>query len=264
MLIPSLVGISFPKHQTNRLTRYRIDLRLFTKSVLAGQPWNYDSKVIPMPWRQSEEEAITSKICSKDLTLGIFNCDGVVLPHPPILRGIETVRTVLQKAGHNIVDWTPYKHEYAYNLINSIYAGDGGADIHGVLQESGEPAIPNINDLVRPDIKAVSIPELWEVQRQKWAYQCEYLTQWRAMEEKLGKEMDAIICPITPTAAIRHNQFKYYGYASVINLLDFTSVVVPVTFADKAKDGKDAGFKALGDMDALVQDECEYCSYRWR
>lgn len=80
-----------------------------------------------MPWRQSEEDIIRDKISSKNLTLGLFNCDGVVLPHPPILRGLETVKDVVQKAGHTIVEWQPYKHEYAYNLINSIYAGDGGA-----------------------------------------------------------------------------------------------------------------------------------------
>lgn len=78
------------------------------------------------------------------------------------------------------------------------------------------------------------------------------------MEEKLGKEMDAIIAPITPTAAIRHNQFKYYGYASAINLLDFTSVVVPVTFADKNVDKKRDDYKPLSKIDGVVNDECRF------
>ncbi|TVY48179.1 Acetamidase [Lachnellula cervina] len=99
--------------------------------------------------------------------------------------------------------------------------------------------------------------ELWAVQLQKWAYQSEYLEQFRLAEETLGKEIDAIIAPITPTAAIRHNQFKYYGYASAINLLDFTSVVVPVTWADKNVDKKKEGYKALNDIDEAVQAECE-------
>jgi len=51
--------------------------------------------------------------------------------------------------------------------------------------------------------------ELFDVQLQKWNYQCEYLEKWAQLEEKLGKEIDAIIAPITPTAAILHNQFKY-------------------------------------------------------
>jgi len=95
----------------------------------------------------------------------------------------------------------------------------------------------------------------------KWKFQTEYLEQIRLMEQQLGNEIDAIIAPITPTAAVRHNQFKYYGYASAINLLDFTSVVVPVTFADKAIDKKKEGYEPLTEIDKIVQAECKY-TYR--
>lgn len=99
--------------------------------------------------------------------------------------------------------------------------------------------------------------QLWDVQLQKWKFQCEYIEQWRLAEEKLGRELDAIIAPMTPTAAVRHNQFKYYGYASAINLLDFTSVVVPVTFADKSVDKAKVDYKPLNDLDGEVQAECK-------
>ncbi|KAI4126781.1 MAG: hypothetical protein LQ347_004836 [Umbilicaria vellea] len=226
------------------------DMRLFTKAVLQEEPWKYDSKVIPMPWRQGEADVIKSKLSSGGLALGFFNSDGVVLPHPPILRGVETVVSTMKKNGHEVVDWEPYKHDFAVNLINGIYAGDGGDDVYGVLKESGEPAIPNFQDLISPDLPKVDMNQLWDAQLKKWNFQCEYLEKWRQMEEKLGKEMDAIIAPITPTAAIRHNQFKYYGYASAINLLDFTSVVVPVTFADKNVDKKREDYKPLNDPEA--------------
>lgn len=90
----------------------------------------------------------------------------------------------------------------------------------------------------------------------------EYLAKLRAFEEKLGKEVDAIIAPITPSAAIRHNQFKYYGYATAINVLDFTSVVVPVTWANKNIDVASADFKPLSDMDSEVHAECKALIYR--
>jgi amidase len=144
------------------------------------------------------------------------------------------------------------------NLINGIYAGDGGTDIFNTLKESGEPAIPNFKDLINPSLPKVDMNELWDAQLKKWAFQSEYLEQFRLAEEKLGKEIDAIIAPITPTAAIRHNQFKYYGYASAINLLDFTSVVVPVIFADKSIDKKKEEHKPINDMDKIVQEECEF------
>lgn len=57
-----------------------LDLRLFLTSVLAEEPWKYDSKVVPIPWRYAEEEAIQSKLQSGGLTLGYYSCDGVVCP----------------------------------------------------------------------------------------------------------------------------------------------------------------------------------------
>ncbi|MCJ1299528.1 hypothetical protein MMC08_002320 [Hypocenomyce scalaris] len=237
------------------------DMRLFTMSVLREEPWKYDSKVIPMPWRQAEEDIIKLKLASGGLTLGFYNCDGNVLPHPPIIRGIETVVSTMKKNGHQIVPWKPYKHDYAVDLINSIYAGDGGEDIYATLRESGEPAIPNFKDLISPDLPKVEMNELWEAQLKKWRFQCEYLEQWRMMEESLGREMDAIIAPITPSAAVRHNQFKYYGYASAINLLDFTAVVVPVGFADMNVDGKRVGYEPLSQIDGVINAEYDPEAY---
>lgn len=114
---------------------------------------------------------------------------------------------------------------------------------------------------MNPELEKVDLNGAWDMQLEKWNYQMEYLSKIREFEEKAGRELDAIIAPITATAAIRHNQFKYYGYATAINVLDFTSVVVPVTFADKAVDVKPAGFKPLTDMDAAVHSECMFGSF---
>ncbi|PMD62637.1 amidase [Hyaloscypha bicolor E] len=243
------------------LTHSVKDMRLFVTSVLAEEPWKYDSKVIPMPWRQAEADIIKTKLGSGGLTLGYYNCDGNVLPHPPILRGVETVVSTMKKAGHIVVEWKPYKHDFAVKLINGIYAGDGGTDIFNTLKESGEPDIPNFKDLINPSLPKVDMNELWDIQLKKWAFQSEYLEQFRIAEEKLGKEIDAILAPITPTAAVQHDKFKYYGYASAINLLDFTSVVVPVTFADKSIDKKQENYKPLNDLDKIIQEEYDPGAY---
>lgn len=241
------------------ITHSIADMRLFMKAVLEQEPWKYDSKVIPMPWRQQEHDRLMEKLGTRGLVFGFYDCDGVVLPHPPILRGVRTVVQLLRENGHDVVEWAPHQHAEMIELIGSIYAADGGKDIHAALSASGEPAIPNIDDLVDPSQPGLQMNAAWDAQLRKWRFQMDYLEKWRKMEEKLGSEMDAIIAPITPTAAIRHNQFKYYGYASAINLLDLTSVVVPVTFADKSADRKDGNYKPMNDMDATVQAECESC-----
>ncbi|KAJ6167018.1 acetamidase [Penicillium chermesinum] len=233
------------------------DLRLFLTSVLGEEPWKYDSKVVPMPWRLSEEEKIQDKILSSGLTLGIYSCP----PHPPVLRGIEIVKSVLEQHKHTVIPWTPHRHDFGHTLVNAIYTSDGCTDVNENIRASGEPPIPNIKDLLNPANKKIDMNQLWDTHLQKWAFQNEYLEKWREAEERLGKELDAIIAPITATAAIRHDQFRYYGYASVVNLLDFTSVVVPVAFADKSLDVKNPNFKPLNELDGLVQAEYDPEAY---
>ncbi|KAH7075399.1 acetamidase [Paraphoma chrysanthemicola] len=235
------------------------DLRLFLTSVLSEKPWEYDSKVVPLPWRSGEEDAAKAKLKS-GLTVGFYNFDGNVLPHPPVLRGVDLVVESLKKSGHKVVPWAPYKHDFAVDLINKIYVADGCADVYKDINASGEPAIPNIKNLLNPDLPKASMNEAWDANLQKWNFQMDYLTKWREFEAEHG-ELDCIVAPISPTAAIRHNQFKYYGYASAINLLDFTSVVVPVTFADKSVDGKNESFKPVSNMDKTVQEEYDPEAY---
>jgi amidase len=165
----------------------------------------------------------------------------------------------MQQAGHNVVPWEPYKHPHGVTLVSKIYGADGGADIFQTIQASGEPVVPNILDLVKPDLPKLSMNELWDVHLEKWEYQCEYLAAIRELEEKLGTELDAIVAPVAPTAAVRHDEYRYVGYTSSINLLDFSTVVVPVTFADKTIDAKDEGYTPLNDLDAAVHDDCKFC-----
>lgn len=237
------------------------DLRLFMTSVASQEPWKYDSKVIPLPWRQQEEDNVKDKLQAGGLMIGFYRSDGNVLPHPPILRGVDLVVEKLKSSGQFVIPWTPYKHDFAVDLINKIYAADGSTDVLEKINASGEPAIPNFSDLIDPEIKKTDINEVWDIHLQKWEYQMLYLEKWHEIEQTMGRELDAIVAPISPTAAIRHNKFKYYGYASAINLLDFTSVVVPVTFADKNIDVKNDSYQPLNDMDKAVQAEYDPSAY---
>ncbi|CAH0023853.1 unnamed protein product [Clonostachys rhizophaga] len=238
------------------------DMKLFVTSVLAEKPWNHDSKVVPLPWRQTEEDEVKAKIKSGDLVLGFYNCDGNVTPHPPVLRAVQTVVDQVKGAGHTVVPWEPYKHPRIVDLTNMIYGSDGGTDVLTAMGQSGEPPIPNIDQLLHPSSsKKVDMNQLWDVQLEKWNIQREYLSRIREFEVKTGKELDAIIAPVTATAAIRHNQLRYYGYSTVTNFLDFSSVAVPVTFADKSIDTKKGDFQPLTDIDKEVQAEYDPEAY---
>lgn len=125
------------------------------------------------------------------------------------------------------------------------------------MNKSGEPAIPNFSNAILPGSPQMNVNEVWDMNQEKWKYQCEYLSAIRELESSLGRELDAIIAPIAPSATVLHDEFKYYAYTTVINLLDYTSVVVPVTFADKSIDVKNDAYTPLNPTDARVQSECK-------
>jgi len=53
------------------------------------------------------------------------------------------------------------------------------------------------------------------------------------------------------------------GYTSVINLMNFSTVVIPVTKADKAIDIPDPNFCPLGPEDEMNWDACKsYLHYK--
>lgn len=54
-----------------------------------------------------------------------------------------------------------------------------------------------------------------------------------------------------------HVQYRL-AYSSVINVLDYTSVVIPVTFADKAVDLVRSDFAPLTEKDAQNMQNCRF------
>jgi amidase len=71
----------------------------FMKAVANERPWDYDPTVVELPWK-SEALALQSLGGGKKLAFGIMKWDGVIFPHPPIVRAIKIVSEALQKAGH--------------------------------------------------------------------------------------------------------------------------------------------------------------------
>jgi amidase len=175
------------------------------------------------------------------------------MPHPSILRGVQLVVDALRRNGHTVVEWQPYKHEYAINLLDSIFDADGGEDIRNAVALSGEPPIPNIAEFVGPEAREkLDLNVMWNVQIEKYKYQQEYLAIW--MERN---EINGWIQPVAPHAAVRHDQYKYFGYSSVINLLDYPAVVIPVTFVEMEIDPKNTNYKGISDLDRAVHDDYE-------
>lgn len=90
-------------------------------------------------------------------------------------------------------------------------------------------------------------------------YQKLYMDYWNSTAELTGtgRPVDGVVCPIAPYAAVIPCQYSHIGYSSFLNLVDYTGVAIPVTYADKRVDILETGLEFLSQDDREVQSQCE-------
>lgn len=213
-------------------------LNLFMKTIIDSQPWLTEPALIPLPWREVE--------LPKTLKIGVLWHDNVVLPHPPIQRALRLITGRLKEAGIQVVDFPPYLHDEAWAILSSLYYPDGGEYDSEAIESSNEPWRPLSEWIIKdnPCVKKLSIGELSYWLEEREAYRKEYALHWN----KLG--VDAVLCPVGPGVAPKHDTAKYWCYTSQWNLLDYPGVVFPVTKVDKVVDVFEDDFKPISGHDS--------------
>ena len=87
---------------------------LFMKVALDAKPWVNDPSLHQKPW-------ITGQTPTDKLTIGVMWDDGVVKPSPPVTRAlVEVVEKLKQVPGVKIVEWKPYNHGNAMDILVSL------------------------------------------------------------------------------------------------------------------------------------------------
>lgn len=138
------------------LTRSRETLNLFMDVILKTEPWRYDPWLFPKQW--------TPVTFDRPLKIAVQWWDGVVKPHPPMIRALREVSDACRAAGHKVVDWVSLKHAEAWSIVSRLYFPDGGEDTLNLIKESGEPLLPLTKWIIeQPGVKKLSIQELWAV-----------------------------------------------------------------------------------------------------
>lgn len=95
-------------------------VKVFTKTLIDAKPWLKQVDLIPMKWRYDEDWLPKDAEGKTKLKVGVMWDDGVVKPHPPVLRAMKEVVDKLKAAGDvEVVEWTPYKHDLAWEIIVS-------------------------------------------------------------------------------------------------------------------------------------------------
>jgi amidase len=135
------------------------------------------------------------------------------------------------------------------------YDMDGGADFRHHFGLSGETQAPQV--IVQENGTQLTASEIAALNVAKREYQKEYMDYWNSTAALTGtsRPVDGFFCPLAPHAAVIPGQYKNVGYTSFVNVLDYSSVSIPVTFADKTVDvqGKD-----LSLTDGYIDWDCEF------
>lgn len=221
-------------------------LRIVTKALLEKKPWFHDPLVHEIPWREEKNQEIYNRISGNSnegkLVFAVMKTDGIVRPLPPVARAINTVVDALRSHGHEVIDWTPPNQKQLLDEGFKSWVFDGGADVKAAFALSGEPMSDQVSFYSNLS-KHYTASEIASVNVRIRELRKEFLEYWNSTEKitSAGRVVDALICPLAPFPAARPGLYKYYGYSTWVNVVDWTSVVLPVTEVDKDKDGRRDG-----------------------
>ncbi|KAF2089205.1 putative glutamyl-tRNA amidotransferase subunit A [Saccharata proteae CBS 121410] len=225
-------------------------IKLFCKTLVESKPWLDNPALTPMEWRDQVDWLAQGKDGKRKLKVAVMKDDGVVKPHPPVLRAIDEVIEKLKGSEDvEIVEWKPYKHDLAWEIIASLYFCDAGNEEKAAINASGEPFRP-LTDFIltnNPHVpkKPYSVEDIWRLTVARETYKAEYAKLWKDTATGPDGEgmVDVILCPVGPGAAPPIDQARWWGYTSQWNLLDYPGLVFPVTQVDPAVDKKNETYE---------------------
>jgi amidase len=233
--IPSVIG---------PMCRSPATLTLFTKTVIAAEPWLTDPKCQPIPWRDEIFKSISS---GRKLKIGMMHWDGNILPQPPVRWAMKKLETILFAAGHEIIPWR-IDQKAALSILLRVFSSDASGDIDRTREMSGEPP-QNLLTNASP-APPLTLLESWSLACERLAFHAAVLEQWK-QTSKTGTSkdlMDVYITPVNPAVAPKHGHYakaRYVAYTGTVNVLDFSACTIPVGFVSKQHKA-DKG----GDLDA--------------
>ncbi|EEA25198.1 hypothetical protein TMatcc_006581 [Talaromyces marneffei ATCC 18224] len=240
-------GSSIIRAVAGPLARGVDGLELYVRTVLGFNPWEWDFSTVHLPWR--EAEYLIGK--RRRLCFAFMPHDSVVLPHPPIQRGMNLLKNALQEAGHQVIDIEPFDGKEIIDLSRKIWAASGSEELIEILATLQEPLIPEAE---QPDLsQALTSREYQDCYVQANIIRQKYLDKWQETKyrTRTGHPVDVIIMPSGGHVAPPHGTMEYFTYEAISNLLEWTCATVPVTHVDPALDQKpdDLTFVPMSDFD---------------
>ncbi|EFQ85587.1 hypothetical protein PTT_19436 [Pyrenophora teres f. teres 0-1] len=215
------------------------DIELFFSAVSAQQPWTVDADVAPLPWTPSSS-------LPKKLRIGIVRRDGVIDPHPPILRVLDEVKSKLQNSGVQVVEMDITSlFPQCQSLANALFGVEGGNAMFDLLESFNEPLSPWLSTRLKRK-KHTDLKQAQQLHGKRDTLRKEFLRIWK---DEHGN-IDAFVCPVAPHPVPPIDRYNGVSYTSSFVLLDYPAGVVPVRmFEEKDMQGEMEGGKPLGSWD---------------
>ncbi|KAH8985891.1 general amidase [Lactarius akahatsu] len=234
-------------------------IKLFMQAVIGQMPWLKDPLSMRKHW-DGDGYRLVEHGGGQKLTFGILWNDGLVVPHPPIIRALEITRDVLIAAGHDVVDWKPYKHAELYDATMGIWAAAGREDTLAATSQTDEPLLQSMAETNAIEgtafigSKGISAFELFKIQKKRAVLRKEYLDHWQStsVSTSTGRPVDAIISPVAPFPPPPHGQNTNVGYTMIWNVLDYPACVFPVTKVDPVLDRPKPEHDFLSEADRKI------------
>ncbi|KDQ52322.1 hypothetical protein JAAARDRAFT_163030 [Jaapia argillacea MUCL 33604] len=235
------------------------DMNLFISVVRSAQPFLLDPSMIPMPWSVPSPSSLWGASTGRKLRVGVMVHDGVVMPHPPMLRALELAKSKLAASDEvEVIDFKPYQHDIGYDIIRELYFEDGGNAIRMMLKEGGENSLPLTDWVILPShTKDHDAAGMWALRYRKEVFRKAYSDHW------LASGCDVLLLAPFPGCANMHDTARYWAYTAIWNLLDYPGVVFPTGIKvdpsidvlhpqDEVMSPADAYNRSIYDADAMI------------
>lgn len=217
------------------------DLKLLMSSFLGLKPWKYDVTLYPLEYR--------SLTPPTKLRVGVLRDNGLVKPHPPVLRGIDLTVQKLRQAGHEVFEVQSFPslgklHEVCFGS----YSIDGFKVSRKYHDDMNEEYIKSFYTLKYDQMKGPSsLEELFELNNAMHELQFAMNRWWH---ETFENEFDVLLCPAAPHVAVKHDMYSNFQYTMLWNCVDYPAGVIPVGKVDKSIDVADPSYESRNEEDA--------------
>lgn len=230
-------------------------LQAWMATVLDQEPWELETSLMPIPWRSDVKLGGGG---DSGFTVGVMLDDGIVKPHPPVIRALKAAAEKLKAVpGVRVVDWEPFDHQRGWDIIAPLYFPDGGQRYLDEFAKTGEPALPltlHAFDFAKRSGKIpLTVQSNWELNYERERYRREH----HALMRERG--VDFILCPAYVGAGVLQGGAKYWNYTAIWNILDLPTSVLPSGLVcDKAVDVKEEGYKPRNETDEEEWKACKF------